>query len=113
MGGLGISLCLQPLHVFPIVKAPLCPLREFFESGFLVRRRERRVSGGLFVLRTGPANIVYSCPETESDVYVNQGQRLQKGRGDGREGEEGGSVRGSTKGGACKNAKPWFASAGS
>lgn len=31
----------------------------------------------------------------------------------GREGEEEGSERGSMKGGVCKNAKPWFTSAGS
>lgn len=37
------------------------------------------MSGGLPFLRTGPANMVYSCPETVSDVYVNQGERLQKG----------------------------------
>lgn len=47
------------------------------------------MSGGLSFLRTGPANIVYSCPETESNVYVNQGERLQKGREDGREKGEG------------------------
>lgn len=38
--------------------------------------------------------MVYSCPETVSDVYVNQGERLQKRREDergwGEEGEEGG-----------------------
>lgn len=71
------------------------------------------MSGGLSFLRTGPTNIVYRCPETESDVYVNQGESLQKGREDGREGEEEGSEKGSTKGGVCKNAKPWFTSAGS
>lgn len=53
------------------------------------------MSGGLSFLRTGPANMVYSCPETVSDVYVNQGERLQKGgrtreKGEGEGGERGG-----------------------
>lgn len=46
------------------------------------------MSGGLSFLRTGPANMVYSCPETVSDMYVNRGGRLQKRREDGREGGE-------------------------
>lgn len=72
------------------------------------------MSGGLSFLRTAPTNMVYSCPETVSDVYVNQAERLQKGgRMGGRRREEGGRERESTKGGVCKNAKPWFTSAGS
>lgn len=87
-----VSLPFQPLHIFPhslsLLSQPLChPLHEFFESVFLVRRREQRVSGGLSFLRTGPANMVYSCPETVSDEYVNQGERLQKGENERREGE--------------------------
>ena len=105
-----VSLPFQPLHIFPILFLPSPtlsqPLHGFFESVFLVRHREWRVSGGLSFLRTGPANMVYSCPETVSDVYVNQGARLQNGRERGR--EEGGGV-----GGVCENAKPWFTSAGS
>lgn len=49
------------------------------------------MSRGLSFLRTGPANMVYSCPETASDVYVNQKERQQKkGREDkrGRGGSE-------------------------
>lgn len=46
------------------------------------------MSGGLSFLRTGPAYMVYSCPETVSDVYVNQGEaareKKKKGREDGR-----------------------------
>lgn len=56
------------------------------------------MSGGLSFLRTGPANMVYSCPETVSDVYVNQGERLQKGgrtreKGEREGGREGVGVR--------------------
>lgn len=75
------------------------------------------MSGGLSFLRTGFANMVYSCPETVSDVYVNQGEELQKGREGGRErrgmGGAGRGERSRAKGGVCKNAKPWFTSAGS
>lgn len=72
-----VSPHIQPLRIFSILFLYcLSPPHGFFESVFLVRRRERRVSGGLSFLRTGPANIVYSCPETESNVYVNQGERL-------------------------------------
>lgn len=53
------------------------------------------MTGGLSFLRTGPANMVYSCPETVSDVYVNQGERLQKG---GRTREKGERGRGGTEG---------------
>lgn len=89
-----ISLPFQPLHIFPIhffycLSLSTTPLHGFFESVFLVRRRERRVSGGLSFLRTGPANMVYSCPETVSDMYVNQGGRLQKGGRTREKGERG------------------------
>lgn len=88
-------------HSLCLLSQPLChPLHAFFESVFLVRRRERRASGGLSFLRTGPSNMVYSCPETVSDVYVNQGERQQKRREDEGgwgwvrgEGEEGASER--------------------
>lgn len=75
-----------PIHFLYCLSPTATPLHWFFESVFLVRRRERGVSGGLSFLRTGPANMVYSCPETVSDMYVNQGGRLQKRREDGREG---------------------------
>lgn len=58
----------------------------FFERIFLVGHKEQRASGGLSFLRNGPANMVYSYPETVSDVYVNQEERLQKREG-GREKE--------------------------
>lgn len=50
-------------------------------------------------------------------MYVHQGERLQKKKrredgGVGGVGVVGGGIR-STKGGVCKNAKPWFTSAGS
>lgn len=52
------------------------------------------MSGGLSFLRTGFSNMVYSCPETVSDMYVNKGERLQKGRVEGREKGVGGPGRG-------------------
>lgn len=89
-----VSLPFQPLHIFTIhffycLSLSTTPLHGFFESVFLVRRSERRVSWGLSFLRTGPANMVYSCPETVSDMYVNQGGRLQKGGRTREKGERG------------------------
>lgn len=80
----------------------------FFERVFLVRRREPRASRGLSFLRTGAANMVYGRPETVSDVYAREAAK--KG-GETRKSGEKCERRG--EGGVCKNAKPWFTSAGS
>lgn len=91
-------------HPFPSSQ-PLLPPPCFLWKGF--PGKAQGASRGLVFLRTVAANMVYSRPETVSDMYVNVQVAAKRER-------DGGAVEGrwgksqSTKGGVCKNAKRWF-----